>query len=110
MNIFPGGEECQGAAGFGGGLVTVVHIQGSQGKIRGRGQQGLPIPWKDTRLVFWPLDSAMEQKGPVSGPPRSLRSQWLTDLHPGKSPQCPLQARPVVLDTVLSPPQHTVSR
>lgn len=69
-----------------------------------------PSLGRNTRLVFWPLDSAMEQKGPVSGPPRSLRSQWLTDLHPGKSPQCPLQARPVVLDTVLSPPQHTVSR
>lgn len=87
----------------------MVHIQGSQGKIHCRGWQGLPIPWKDTRLAFWSLDSAMEQKSLVSGPPRSLRSQWLRDPYPGWSPWCPLQARLIVLDTVLSPPKHTVS-
>ena len=94
-----------------GSLVAVGHIWGSRGKAFGAGaSRASPFPWKDARLAFRPLDSAVEQEGPPAqdhcGPlgPRSLRDPRL-----GRSPGCPLQTRLVLCDMVLSAPRHAIS-
>lgn len=51
LNIFPSGEEYLGQLALAVAWSLWSNIQGSQGKIQCRGQQGLPVPWKDTRLA-----------------------------------------------------------